>query len=309
MIDHIKLFMIMADILIGAVVAAYVILAYRRYRLQALKFLFLYVVFYNLLAFVLLAAKYYDVNIGSEVFRIPEPLGHTLTYFLMYSFIIGFFVSAAGIYASLLGKKPPAGAMKWVWAATAALLAGILAEPLLPAGSVLKKVHYEFYENFGALFVVLELWLVVSLLWKAGRLEDGEARRAARSFSWLYLSRYPVIALMILLPQPYRLFLGILYPNLVPLIWYRGFLLPPLERAAERAAVSTDLPSVAERYGLSPRETEILGLILEGKSNRDMEESLFISYHTVKNHVYSIYRKMGVKSRFELLHMLSGIGE
>ena len=46
-------------------------------------------------------------------------------------------------------------------------------------------------------------------------------------------------------------------------------------------------------------------LILDGKSNKEIEDSLFISYHTVKNHVYKLYQKLGVKTRFELVHFFT----
>ncbi|MCK5149143.1 helix-turn-helix transcriptional regulator, partial [bacterium] len=35
------------------------------------------------------------------------------------------------------------------------------------------------------------------------------------------------------------------------------------------------------------------------------QEKLFISYHTVKNHVYKIFQKMGVSNRYELMHLAS----
>jgi len=60
-----------------------------------------------------------------------------------------------------------------------------------------------------------------------------------------------------------------------------------------------------ERYcasvQISKREREILDLLLEGKSNKDIENALFISLPTVKGHVSNIYKKVGVKSRYELI--------
>ena len=56
---------------------------------------------------------------------------------------------------------------------------------------------------------------------------------------------------------------------------------------------------------LTARESEIVPLIIEGLSNEDIASRLFISPHTVKNHVTSIYRKAGVASRFELLKRIS----
>lgn len=58
-------------------------------------------------------------------------------------------------------------------------------------------------------------------------------------------------------------------------------------------------------FALSDRESEIVPLIVEGLSNDDIASRLFISPHTVKNHVTSIFRKAGVTNRFELLKRIS----
>jgi hypothetical protein len=42
-------------------------------------------------------------------------------------------------------------------------------------------------------------------------------------------------------------------------------------------------------------------MILKGKSHKDIQNELFISLNTVKNHVSPIYRKMGVSSRWQFL--------
>jgi DNA-binding NarL/FixJ family response regulator len=48
---------------------------------------------------------------------------------------------------------------------------------------------------------------------------------------------------------------------------------------------------------LSEREQEVLALIAEGKTNREIAEALFITYGTVKNHVTHILSKLGVHDR------------
>jgi two-component system response regulator DegU len=48
---------------------------------------------------------------------------------------------------------------------------------------------------------------------------------------------------------------------------------------------------------LSPRELEVLTLIGRGCSNEEIAQLLFISPHTVKNHVSNIYRKLYVNDR------------
>ena len=51
--------------------------------------------------------------------------------------------------------------------------------------------------------------------------------------------------------------------------------------------------------GLTPREFEVLLLIATGKSNRDIAQELFISFHTVTNHVKNILGKTGSANRTE----------
>jgi DNA-binding NarL/FixJ family response regulator len=55
---------------------------------------------------------------------------------------------------------------------------------------------------------------------------------------------------------------------------------------------------------VSRREKEILSHLLEGKSNREISRELAISEKTVKNHLWKLYRKLGVRNRTQLFHYL-----
>jgi len=48
---------------------------------------------------------------------------------------------------------------------------------------------------------------------------------------------------------------------------------------------------------LTAREQEILKLLTKGLANGEIASTLGVSTNTVKNHLYSIYRKLGVNSR------------
>lgn len=56
------------------------------------------------------------------------------------------------------------------------------------------------------------------------------------------------------------------------------------------------------RPELTGREIEILGLVGEGKTSKEIAEELFISENTVRNHVRNILDKLGMKSRFEAVN-------
>jgi LuxR family transcriptional regulator of csgAB operon len=50
---------------------------------------------------------------------------------------------------------------------------------------------------------------------------------------------------------------------------------------------------------LSARETEILNLVAQGAMNTEIADTLYISRHTVKSHLYNIYKKIKVANRLE----------
>ncbi|PYE48835.1 EAL domain-containing protein [Paenibacillus barcinonensis] len=60
-----------------------------------------------------------------------------------------------------------------------------------------------------------------------------------------------------------------------------------------------------ERYGISARETEVLELLVKGLSNREISDQLFISEHTVKNHITHIFQKLNVSDRMQAMSYIN----
>lgn len=54
-----------------------------------------------------------------------------------------------------------------------------------------------------------------------------------------------------------------------------------------------------KELGITPREHEILGLIAQGLSNREIGERLFVSENTVKTHSSRVFGKLGVNRRVQ----------
>lgn len=52
---------------------------------------------------------------------------------------------------------------------------------------------------------------------------------------------------------------------------------------------------------LTPREEQIVRMVAEGLPNSEISKELGVSPHTIKNHLYRIYEKLGVSNRVELL--------
>jgi two-component system NarL family response regulator len=60
--------------------------------------------------------------------------------------------------------------------------------------------------------------------------------------------------------------------------------------------------TAGRRPELTGREIEILGLVGEGKTSKEIADQLYISENTVRNHVRNILDKLGMKSRFEAVN-------
>lgn len=77
----------------------------------------------------------------------------------------------------------------------------------------------------------------------------------------------------------------------------------------EASSYETGIEELASKFGLSPREREVLSLFAVGRSAVFISEQLFVSETTVRTHVKHIYRKCGVHSRQELISLIIAQGE
>jgi DNA-binding NarL/FixJ family response regulator len=70
--------------------------------------------------------------------------------------------------------------------------------------------------------------------------------------------------------------------------------------SALRDLMQQAVPPQRKTYGLTPRELEVVGCIVEGCSNRDIAKQFSLSEETVKRHLSNIFDKTGVSTRLEL---------
>jgi len=70
------------------------------------------------------------------------------------------------------------------------------------------------------------------------------------------------------------------------------------------------LPSTKHNneHGITKRELEILELIAEGLSNREIADKLFVSENTVKTHSSRLFDKLGAKRRTQAVQIGKEIG-
>ena len=77
----------------------------------------------------------------------------------------------------------------------------------------------------------------------------------------------------------------------------RGAINPDKVDLYKEPSVESDPLENFQHYGLSPREIELLSLIAQAKTNKEIGIILNISLHTVTKHLKHIYNKLGVESR------------
>ncbi|MGO9338631.1 MAG: response regulator transcription factor [Terracidiphilus sp.] len=83
--------------------------------------------------------------------------------------------------------------------------------------------------------------------------------------------------------------------------------------AKEDAAPKAGEPFVSdekkrENLGITPRELEVLVLIAEGMSNREIAQKLFVSENTVKTHSSRVFDKLGAKRRTQAVQLGKELG-
>ena len=81
-------------------------------------------------------------------------------------------------------------------------------------------------------------------------------------------------------------------------IWVgRRVMVRLIEELAVRTAAT---PTIAGAEHLTPRERELVSLVAAGASNKDIARRLAISVKTVKTHLTSVFKKLGLSTRLEL---------
>jgi non-specific serine/threonine protein kinase len=97
--------------------------------------------------------------------------------------------------------------------------------------------------------------------------------------------------------------------------WAAGATMTPTETRAEIETVLTAVAPVAAvpsdpvaAYGLTPRELEVLRLLGEKLSDKEIGAALHISHRTAMGHVANIFRKLGVSSRAAAVQQAGQLG-
>jgi DNA-binding CsgD family transcriptional regulator len=92
-------------------------------------------------------------------------------------------------------------------------------------------------------------------------------------------------------------------------IWIKGHLRAGEGMHAALLVLAGEAPATAPALDLSPlsrRERQVVDALYSGKRLRDIAAAFRISSHTVRNHIKSVNKKLGVRSQVELLARMAG---
>lgn len=226
-------------------------------------------------------------------------------------FFAGLAYFLVSLYRSFLGKTPPPG-LRGAFVGVVVLIAaraitGLVGDLPGPAGRAIDVLNIIVLI---CVFVLTLAVLGVMAFWSRRNIEEENKARMVRHFGFFYLCGCGLITVTATFAGAYQSLIvvtvGLLF-NVYPYLWYRRYL-PSISNSLGALAAAADFSAVYEKYGISIRQREIIELLLRGKSNRDIAEALFIAPHTVKNHIYTLYQKLGVKSRFELIDLFLQAG-
>lgn len=82
---------------------------------------------------------------------------------------------------------------------------------------------------------------------------------------------------------------------------------PASALTANKAGWKSILDTVAQDNGLTPRQREVMELLVKGRDSRYIEETFVVSHATAKTHIANLYRKMGIHSKRELIDYLESL--
>ena len=89
------------------------------------------------------------------------------------------------------------------------------------------------------------------------------------------------------------------------------WLVPPIRKAVMQSQRSTPpsthdlLNAVCQQYNMTPREQDVMRLIVQGYRNKQISEELLVSVSTIKKHITKIYHKLNITSRHELIALIN----
>ena len=174
---------------------------------------------------------------------------------------------------------------------------------LLPLSFFLMRTAYVFFDAILWLQLPqafkkvgsIKVYLVVRLLFEGSICVGVLLHKALMQFDFLFYDAISLAGLVLLIAALTWAFAS----DSVGTVWN---LMPPTTQYTGKFRRACR--SIEEEYGLTKRESEVLELVLRGRSGPYIEEKLFISKNTFQTHMRNVYAKIDIHSQQDLLDLL-----
>lgn len=312
MMTHVNLLAMMLSIAVGMAGIAVVLQAYKKHGHKYLLGFAIYLILLNLMTLLSVVNNYIFLNVFARFVSLQSIITESVYRFtgalVMANTVPAFFY----LYRELLGKRA-GGRFKWIVyggnLAVSALMSFMVSRSFAVQLILPALLGYVFIVFFSLLTLIV---FNIRLLRKAKSLAEPGKREVIKTFGVIHL--VPLILvfavgmehLFLDVSNDILLIFDVIFSTTVgalPLLYLKRFMEKYHGPAAMEQAESVTAEHLFEKFNISNREQEIIGLICKGKTNKEIEDALFISVKTVKGHVYSIYRKTGVKNRVQLTNL------
>ena len=304
---HLEIFFCIFTLMLGSWVVYYTYQLSRTTPHSFLKPVTVFILFYNLSILMRLVAQYTCANILASCFIFNASIYSKMLAPFAFAINIGMTLSLLAIVMNFLGKSLPRRSKPWIVGLVLIVLLSYSVRTFFGSQPYLLP-WLPLFHQYTYLTVVFIGCFSLFYLLIGNRQERAPAKASmVRSFAIFYLAAYTSLILSFIFHPTLEYFFVIVVHflfNLFLILWLRYFFLPYHRNSVSAIMAEGMLEGFYQERKISKREKEIAELILQGKSNKEIEQQLFISRHTVKNHIYSLYQKAGVKSRGQLIYRL-----
>lgn len=164
-------------------------------------------------------------------------------------------------------------------------------------------------------FMTFNIWALVLLYPLLSQKKEFPYKSISRPFAIFFFIRQTVnqiinifIQILSIKEVPYTRTLSVIYHTAyvaltftILFYWLYRFAIPFQRDRVRAASFENALLAFGANHKLTERECDVVRQIVSGKSNKEIAVILDVSVSTVKNHIYNIFQKIDINTRFELI--------
>ncbi len=302
MISHFNIFIYIISLILGFGIYIRLISKYKKFKFSMVYYLRKYIIFFTLLIIIYFIKNYLSINLvflnEYEYFILVRLILLYIIFIIHYIFL--FYLLKA---FKFIQKTTIDFIYKYIIAAIFVFFNIKLIQQVfitLETKSIIDFTNYIEYSN-----VCIHFLIVVISIWKLIITQKRNKSRIllTREYFSFFIIYYIFHGGFYLLDLDYKAFFFLIH-NVVFFLASNNFFLNYFSKKELIQIHDTHLFKDLEDHGITDREWDIINLIIEGKTNKEIANELYISVKTVKHHIYHIFKKLNVRNRIELINYI-----